>query len=162
MSAGPAGAASLTGTAPESRFRRARARRRHHRAVPSTGADAAASPSCSELIAAEWGLVLESARRHGVGPLLYGMLCRHGLIESLPPRLRTELKAAHLHSAAYVLRRGRIRPDSRDDESPRDIMVVKGPALGPELYADSAQRPYGDFDFVLREECWPAFREVDA
>jgi len=119
---------------------------------------------CRELIlrVKDWDELLVAARVHGLQPLLYGALSRHGLSDAVPFSVAGVLRSSYLTSAAFasfaLVELDRIADAlaSRDTRA----MSVKGPLLGTELYADPAERPFSDLDLLVKEESWPAIRET--
>ncbi|HSK46375.1 MAG TPA: nucleotidyltransferase family protein [Coriobacteriia bacterium] len=119
---------------------------------------------CRELILRvdDWDELLVAARVHGLQPLLYGALRRHGLSDAVPFSVAGVLRSSYLASAAFasfaLVELGRIAAALAAQDT--RAMSVKGPILGTELYADPAERPFSDLDLLVKEESWPAFRET--
>jgi hypothetical protein len=96
----------------------------------------------------DWDLVVDLARRHRVTAFVLG-----ADVGTLPPTARLSLQAEALSAQAVAMlldsELERIGQALVDANVP--VLVLKGPALARELYADRRLRPFADLDLTVRE-----------
>ena len=101
----------------------------------------------------DWPSVLEDARRHGLSPLLLGTL-DFAWDGEVPDVARRELSQTAAGVAARnmlltaELRQVLLGAKARG----LDCIPVRGVALGQQLYGNSAIRPTGDLDLLVRKD----------
>jgi hypothetical protein len=110
----------------------------------------------------DWKEILESARWHGIVPLLYNNL--KGLQEShfIPQEVMNELRAAYNANLArnmYIYAElnsilGAFR------EKKVGVIVLKGAALAKTVYGDIGLRPMSDVDLLVKKEDLPRAEKI--
>ena len=107
-------------------------------------------PLTFDLQRVRWTYILEKARRHRIGPMLY----RHLRDDpDVPEPILNDLERLY-HSTAYLT--ARLQTDLREilhafDGSGIETIVLKGGALVDRVYADAGLRLMTDLDLVVRE-----------
>jgi hypothetical protein len=100
-----------------------------------------------------WELLLESALRHKVMPLLYRGLKSYGA-DSVPADFAARLKDYfYLNAARNLLLEeelGRVLDAFAEGGIP--CVPYKGPALAAQLYGDAAYRQFSDLDIFVRKD----------
>ena len=122
-----------------------------------TGEDAPADTT-----SVDWEVVLESARSHGLAPLLHQGAKRSAV--SIPERVRGRLERAfHLELARNVVRLHHVEEiDRLAVRSGRRISLLKGAAFATALYESPGARAMADVDvLVRRDEFAPWTSEVE-
>ena len=110
----------------------------------------------------DWKEILESARWHGIVPLLYNNL--KGLQEShfIPQEVMDELRTAYNANLArnmYIYAElNSILGAFREKEV--GVIVLKGAALAKSIYGDIGLRPMGDIDILVRKEDLPHAEKI--
>jgi hypothetical protein len=101
----------------------------------------------------DWPLLLETAGRHGLIPLLYRHLGKPGT-DAVPPsvveRLRNHFYLNARHNALLTEELNRLV--SVFDEQGVAVIPFKGPALAEELYGDIGCREIYDLDVLVKRE----------
>ena len=89
---------------------------------------------------------------HGIAPLLHGAFRSSGLLERLPHRLQTYLRARHEANADRATRLLRLRERLHETLGRRRIpwMPLKGAVLLGDYWPDPALRPTADIDILIR------------
>ncbi len=99
--------------------------------------------------------LVETARAGGVGPLLYSALRGRKLV---PPAVEEELRRDYYGSAARAMvlwhELEKVLRALAAEQIP--VILLKGAALAEAVYVNSALRPMGDLDLLVREKDVPA------
>jgi hypothetical protein len=118
----------------------------------SMAADEARAVRLEQLSAADWDGVLRQSAKHGVTPLLYQRLKTLGPDANVPAGVMKGLRETYLYSAAANMRLyhalAKVLMVLRDDDIP--VIVLKGAHLAQVVYGNTALRPMGDVDLLIR------------
>jgi hypothetical protein len=99
--------------------------------------------------AAQWEGLVAVAQNHGVETLLHQRLGAQGWLDTIPARARHALQVAAYASAAHNLRLYHALEGILAALAPlTPLVVLKGAALGPGVYANPTQRPLTDLDLL--------------
>jgi hypothetical protein len=115
-----------------------------------------ANDKAPETVPKDWDAVATRIRYHQVAPLLYERL---QALEAfpVPPMILRSFQEKRLRTQA--LNRGLFRELVRLLQAFREadvaVLLLKGAALGPQLYADIGMRPMGDLDLLVRPQDVP-------
>jgi len=110
----------------------------------------------------DWKEILESARWHGIVPLLYNNL--KGLQEShfIPQEVMDELRTAYNATLArnmYIYAElNSILGAFREKEV--EVILLKGAALAKTVYGDIGLRPMGDIDILVKKDDLPHAEKI--
>jgi hypothetical protein len=120
------------------------------RRAASTSAD---SDRVRDLVASgvDWTVLLEAARLHGLGPLLWWTLSRAGP-GAVPPEHAAHLQDQLHRNAAHglLMQREAIRILTLFEDHGIRGIPYKGPVLASTVYGNVALRTYSDLDIVVR------------
>ncbi len=112
----------------------------------------------------DFGLIAETAQRHGIIPLVARRLAALSDGAREDPAVRRILR----HADAFALRNQYMVEQlaiviERFKRAGIETLLIKGPALARLAYQDVSLRPFGDLDLVVRPGDVPrAARELDA
>lgn len=99
----------------------------------------------------EWKLILQSAQREGVGPLLYWRLSKSGKFASLSEDVRNSLRA--MYSSAWRQNQKIFKElevlTRLFNQAEIPVVVLKGACFALTIYPDVGLRPMGDLDLLL-------------
>jgi hypothetical protein len=111
------------------------------------------SPAAAVSAAPDWDRVLEMARTHRIGPLLYRGIRRLPQTP-VPPRALEALKEMYVENAARNALLYRALEDLLGALHSADIpaVVLKGAFLAERVYPDRALRPMSDIDLLVHAE----------
>jgi hypothetical protein len=111
------------------------------------------SPAAAVPAAADWDRVLEMARTHRIGPLLYRGIRRLPQTP-VPPRALEALKEMYVENAARNALLYRALEDLLGalHSAHIPVVVLKGAFLADWVYPDLALRPMSDIDLLVRAE----------
>lgn len=100
----------------------------------------------------EWLRILESARRHSVGPLLFSLLWKAGTDRLLPPSITEPLRQKYLATAVSNARRFHLFSEIVSEFQQQGIPVIplKGTHLAHFVYPDPGARPMSDLDILVK------------
>jgi len=101
-----------------------------------------------------WLRIVEAAEQEGLAPLLYGRLLvrgEAGLPPDLMERLRRNYYAVRLRNDGLLRELQGVLTALRD----MPVLVLKGPVLALQVYADPAFRPFSDLDLLVHPQDFP-------
>lgn len=109
-----------------------------------------------------WPEVIQSARSHGMIPLLYHNLTKQGLTNFIPQEIAEKLKNEYYISAASTLTLHHELQKVLEafHKGNIEVVVLKGAALAETLYSNVTLRPFTDIDLLVREENWKRMRTL--
>ena len=107
----------------------------------------------------DWELLVRTAWRHGVAPLLHRHLQAH-----LPNECKNALRQCYVRAAfrsqTHFAAIAELLREFQRQGVP--VMLLKGAALGLTTYRDPALRPFADIDLLIREEAIDAAKSIFA
>lgn len=109
----------------------------------------------------DWKIVVESAKWHGVVPLLYRALL-HGCRETVPAGVLTELRQYYHASAmlSHSLAKELVVLCRHLTSQGVSVLPFKGLTLAASAYGDVAARECGDVDLIIEREAVARARKV--
>jgi hypothetical protein len=100
--------------------------------------------------AAQWEGLVAVAQNHGLETLLHQRLGGQDWLDTMPARARHALQVAAYASAAHNMRLYHALDGILAALAPlTPLVVLKGAALGPGVYANPTQRPLTDLDLLV-------------
>lgn len=113
-------------------------------------------PNWQAYSATDWDLLVTMARTEGVAPLMYHTFRTTDWPAPMSDHHRHQLQTAYYAAAAHNLlihqELTRILAALANQPTNKQIILLKGIALGPTLYPDQALRPVSDIDLLLPRE----------
>ena len=97
----------------------------------------------------DWRLLVATAWREGVAPLLYHTLRETGWLANAPPDVQADLRQAYYAITARNLLIYRELSRILAALSPLPAVVLKGAAVAATLYPNIGLRPMGDLDLLV-------------
>ncbi|MHB8143662.1 MAG: nucleotidyltransferase domain-containing protein [Thermoleophilia bacterium] len=99
----------------------------------------------------DWDNLIDTARRHGLAPLLFKTITDTGVHDRVPPLALKKLKSAYLSSLLgnQILYRELSAPLAAMAAEEIPVILMKGAALCQTIYSDMALRPFGDLDILV-------------
>lgn len=99
----------------------------------------------------DWRDILDAARRHGVGPLLFQAIRKNGTDRKAPPAVLDTLRKGFLATAVSNARRFHFLHEIADAFNARSIpfILLKGAHLAQFVYPDAGLRPMSDLDILI-------------
>ena len=107
--------------------------------------------SMAALSEEKWREVLEAARRHGVGPLMFHAIRKTGADRRVPPSILTSLRQSYLSAAVSNARRFHFLSEIAAAFRVRSIplILLKGAHLAQFVYPNAGLRPMSDLDLLV-------------